>query len=67
MSNARKTRHSFTQCLRSQGWERDDAPADEVGECTDISGCSRVGRWTHPYRTGMYCAQHVHADNCVKR
>lgn len=53
-------KHTITACLRAWGWSRDDAPASEVAECLDVTGCSRPGRWTHRYRQGYYCAQHAH-------
>lgn len=60
-------RHSVVDCLRLRGWLRDDTkldPDDEQwgpSECVAVTGCSRLGRWTHPYVVGNYCAQHAHA------
>lgn len=56
----RRRSHSITDCLIRWGWERNEDPADEVGECTDVTGCSRPGRWTKWGVRGMYCAQHAH-------
>lgn len=50
---------SVTALLLAAGWLRDDGPADDIGECTDHTGCSRIGRWTHPEVHGMYCAAHA--------
>jgi hypothetical protein len=53
------TKGVLTARLKAAGWQRVDAPAEEVGECTDPTGCSKAGRWTHPYVDGAYCAQHA--------
>lgn len=50
---------SITTALRMEGWKRSDYPANEVGECSAYSGCSRPGRWSHPHVAGTYCAQHA--------
>lgn len=62
--------HNITACLIAAGWRRDDGPVDEIGECADVTGCSRPGRWVsggfNPQGTwgrptyGNYCAQHAH-------
>lgn len=49
----------ITAGLVAEGWTRCGDPADEVGECTWHYGCTRAGRWTHPYVIGAYCAQHA--------
>lgn len=59
-------RHAIAACIAAQGWQRDGSPFDEVPECSDVSGCTRAGRWEHPARTGAYCAQHVHAAICTE-
>ena len=53
-------RHLISDCLLRWGWQRTDLPAEEVGECTDVTGCTRPGRWTHRNVLGEYCAQHAH-------
>lgn len=58
-------KHSFTACLLATGWRRNEEPWGEdsqwgPGECTDVNGCSRPGRWTHDYVSGEYCGHHAH-------
>lgn len=49
----------LTALLLAHGWERCNDEPRWVGECTTASGCSKAGRWTHRWVSGMYCAQHA--------
>ena len=57
------SKQSVTSYLLSRGWERDDAPAEYMGECgasSDTVGyCEKKARWSRGGSGGHLCAQHA--------
>lgn len=53
------TKSPMVSVLLAKGWTRSDEPAEWVGECVDVTGCSKPGRWTHAACSQELCAQHA--------